>query len=148
MRRTDQTKRNRRGFTLLEMMMVVVLIGILAGVSVVALGGAAERARISTTKTVMKTIKNALETYNGQYGTYPDQLSVLWTIKPPLVEKTAAMDAWKRNFLYRYPSTTSNDLERPYDLQSMGKSGQAGNEDNINVWTMDDNPGTNTGRPN
>ena len=135
---TLKNRNRRRGFTLLEMMMVVVLIGILAGVSVVALGGAAERARISTTITKMRSLKNALETYNGQYGTYPDQLAVLYTMKPPLVEKIAMQDGWKKNFVYHYPSTSGNDPDKPFDLKSTGKSGQIGQEDNLDVWTMDE----------
>jgi general secretion pathway protein G len=131
-----RSSRTRRGFTLLEMMMVVVLIGILAGVAVVSLSGVAERGRIDTTKAAMQQIKNALVTYNAQNGTFPDTLDALAT-PPALIEKNRLQDAWKQKYIYRFPSN-GNDPERPFDLISLaGKP--MGAPENINVWTMDGN---------
>ncbi|MGH7134009.1 MAG: type II secretion system protein GspG, partial [Phycisphaerales bacterium] len=78
--------------------------------------------RSPTTIIKMRSLKNALETYNGQHGTYPPRLSVLYTMSPPLIEKIGGQDGWRRPFIYRYPNSGC-DPARPFDLVSTGKSG-------------------------
>ena len=59
------------GFTLLELLIVIVIIGILALIIVPGLASGPKRARDTTRKADMRTVRNALETYYTDYNTYP-----------------------------------------------------------------------------
>lgn len=135
--------RGRRGFSLLEMMMVVVIIGILATVLIVNLGGATQKTQVKATMVKMQQIKGALAEYLGSQGGYPPAdigLMALVTIKS--IERPQDLkDAWKRDYLYRFPGT-SGIPDRPYDLISYGPDGQPNTTDDIDVWTMDVTSGT------
>ena len=62
---------NRTGFTILELMVVIVIMGILGGILTINLVGAADRAKVGATKTSMKAVKAALTMYQTQYSSYP-----------------------------------------------------------------------------
>ena len=62
---------NRRGFTIVELLVVIVVIGILTAVTVVSYRGISERARDSRRLTDMHNITNLLELYKAQNGSYP-----------------------------------------------------------------------------
>lgn len=135
MTNVKRTRRMSRGFSLLEMMLVVVIIGLLATVVVVNFAGQGDRARRSVTITKISQVKNALTDYYNSNGAYPAGLGVLTQGSSPFLEKIPA-DGWKRQLYYAMPSRT--DANRPFDLISGGKDGQVGTEDDVNVWTMDD----------
>jgi len=68
--------RRERGFTLIELMVVIVIIAILAAVALPNFMGATERARESAVRSAMKTIQTALEMYATEHsGTYTDDLN-------------------------------------------------------------------------
>lgn len=121
---------HRHAFTLLEMMLVIVIIGLLAGVAVVALTGQGDTARIGATKASMNNIKTALSSYQIQHGAFPPALPVL---VPGFLEKVVK-DAWNEDFLYYTPSA---DPTKGYDLVSKGKDKVAGTPDDLNVWALD-----------
>lgn len=133
----------RRAFTLLEIMLVVLIIGMLATVGIVAIGQNLQRSRVSFTITTMAQIKGALTQYQMDYAGYPERLDAL---VPKYLEKLPK-DGWKREFIYR-PIGSSGTSEQPFDLMSYGKDGEQGSQDQwINVWTMDaTNTTTTTGR--
>jgi general secretion pathway protein G len=68
----------RNAFTLMEIMVVVAIIVILAGVSVVAVTRYMEEARISATKVKIAAIETAASAYYTKHGVYPDDLSLLY----------------------------------------------------------------------
>ena len=68
-------RRNRRAFTLVEMLTVIIIIGILASLMLVAFGAARTRARVMTIKTEISQLDTALENYRQQYGEYPPDFS-------------------------------------------------------------------------
>jgi len=127
----------RAGFTLLEMMLVVVIIGILAGVAVFSISGQTENARRETTKASLRMLKSALEQYNGQFALYPASLDQLATGTTKQLDKVPR-DGWKNTFMY-YPGTNSNP-ERPFDLFSTGKDKVPNTPDDLDAWTLDDRP--------
>lgn len=127
-------RRTLPGFTLLEMMLVVVIIGILATVVVVNLAGGAGEARKGATVTIISQVKSALTQYYGKHGAYPVSISQLATGTNPLLEKMPK-DAWKRDLIYIVPGIEPG---RPYTLYSMGEDGQQGTPDDINVWNLDE----------
>lgn len=129
-------RRRGAGFTLLEMMLVVLIIGMLATVSVVAIGSRLNSARESTTKVKLSELKTALLSYQMDYAAYPERLEAL---VPKYLEKVPK-DGWNRDFFYS-PSGATDPLGAPrFELISTGKSGERGGQDNINVWTMDVTP--------
>ncbi len=119
----------RRAFTLLEMMLVVVIIGVLATVAVVAVGGRSKTAKVGATKASMKTIDSAIEQFHLEKNRYPSSLQEL----SPSYLKNVAKDAWKRDFQYAAPAPSG----KAYDVISFGEDGQLGGGDDLSVWTMD-----------
>lgn len=64
-------RRQQKGFTLIELLIVIAIIGILSGLLFVNFSGARERARDAKRKADFNTIKNALQLYYNDYGTFP-----------------------------------------------------------------------------
>jgi len=62
----------QRAFTIVELLIVIVVIGILASITIVAYNGIQSRARDAERQTEMKTIEKALEIYNADNGGYPN----------------------------------------------------------------------------
>ena len=67
----------QRGFTLIEILIVVAIIGILSSVILIGLGSARARARDARRIADLKEVQNALELYYGKAGMYPNALTVL-----------------------------------------------------------------------
>ncbi len=124
--------RSARGFSLLELMLVLAIIGILIAAATVNLAGTNTQARIQVAKTSMSTIKGALGRYNLQHSSYPATLDVL--IAQKFLEDKKMADPWGRTWVYD-PRGVNRD--QPYILGSYGEDGIAGNEDDLNVWTID-----------
>ena len=121
------------GFTLLELLVVIVIIGLLAayvGPRYFAQLGKSER---STTKAQIESFGKALDAYRldtGRYPTTEQGLSVL-LVKPndeakwagPYLQKAVPLDPWGQPYVYRSPGQGGD-----FDLLSFGKDGQAGGE--------------------
>ena len=69
--------KNNKGFTLIEMLVVVAIIGLLSSVVVVGLGSARQNARDARRISDIRQIQNALEVYYSSAQSYPDALSAL-----------------------------------------------------------------------
>ncbi|MFA6636330.1 MAG: type II secretion system major pseudopilin GspG [Candidatus Omnitrophota bacterium] len=131
------------GFTLIEILLVVVIISSLAAMIVPRMTGRSEAAKESIARAdIMVNIPTALKLYELDNGTFPSSSQGLkaLTEKPstppvpsnwngPYVENRSLKDPWGREYLYKYPSTRGRD----YDLYSLGKDG-IDNENNISNW--------------
>lgn len=132
--RSIQNRPHRLGFTLLEMMLVLLIIGALVAAVAYNFAGAGERAKARTTKIALTTLKGALFEYNSSTGSYPSTIDGLTVLVPSYVEAKAIKDSWKRPFQYFAPT---EDPNRPYDMISMGSDGLPNTMDDISVWDED-----------
>jgi len=128
----------RRGFSLLELMLVLAIIGILMGVAAYNLLGQSDAAKAVATKASLKIIKNSVDQYYIPNSSYPPNLQSLVTAK--LMQAPLPKDGWKSDFYF--DPTTPEGPDQPYRLLSAGKDKIVGTPDDINVWTMDIQPGT------
>lgn len=122
--------RTAPGFSLIELTLVIVILGVLMGVVAVNVVKQGEKAKIGATKTTMDTIQSQLNAYHLEHSAYPPQLELLQQMGF-LSESKPIQDGWKRKFLYQVPGRN----DRPYDLISSGGD-VADLTDDIDIWTM------------
>ncbi|MDD5492422.1 MAG: type II secretion system protein [bacterium] len=89
--------RNRKGFTLVELLIVIVILGILAAIVIARFAGATKESKESNLKGNLRTIRSSLETFkaNSKSNSYPSNLDDLW--------KGTAADVDSKTFLERIP---------------------------------------------
>ncbi len=137
-----EEKYKNRGFTLIEILVVLVILGLLAAIIIPRVTGRVDEAKIDSTKIQMRAIKDALEQYRLDNGRYPTTEQGLRALvekpqEPPEPKKwrqyldKVPTDAWDNEFIYISPS-----VERPYELRSKGPDGEEDTEDDIDVWSM------------
>lgn len=136
----------RSGFTLVELLLVVVILSILAAMVVPRLAGRSEQARIARAEADVKgAVPLALDIYevdNGMFPTTEQGLSALLdtpTSQPapknwrgPYL-KRPPVDPWGHPYAYEYPAQRASG-KADYDLFSAGPDGVAGNNDDIVNW--------------
>ncbi len=147
-------KRARReGFTLMEVLLVLVILVVLMGFAVPSLLGSKKKADIDAAKTQIGLFRTALEKYALDMNTFPSSeqgLDVL-IVKPSDLEdeeqanwagpyitttsKEAPRDPWGHKYSYEFPST--HESEYP-DIWSAGPDGKEGSEDDIVNWSEDE----------
>lgn len=129
----SRSRRSRSaGFTLVELLVVLVILGLLAGIVVPNLIGRTETANIQTTRTQIEQLGSALDMFRLEVGRYPTTNEGLQALieQPTGVERwngpylrrnTVPTDAWGNAFVYRSPGEHG-----PYDLLSYGADGSPG----------------------
>ncbi len=142
-------RRVSRGFTLIEVMIVLAIVLALGAIVSVAVLSRRDQANVNLTKTDLNTLKAGLKWFRFEYNRYPtdeEGLAVLWsseTLDPELdeskwksqLEEPLPKDRWGREWMYMQQS--EKDPAR-YSLWSVGPDGEDGTEDDLKAWTDDD----------
>ena len=141
--KTRFSLRNHSGFTLLELLVVLLIIALLAGYVGPKLFGEVGKAKTKTAASQMKSLAGALDQYRLDTGRYPSNKLGLnsLTKKPPeeskwsgpYLMKDVPNDPWDKPYIYRIPGENGHD----YDLLSYGldgKPGGSGEDTDINFW--------------
>ncbi len=132
----------RRGFTLLELLVVLVIIGLLAGLVGPRYFGQIGKSEVKAAKAQIVALEKALDQYRLDAGRYPTTeagLAVLVTKPPndpkwggPYLKKAVPADPWGRPYVYKSPGEHDE-----FDLFSFGKDGRpggSGDDADITSW--------------
>ncbi|MBK8060308.1 MAG: type II secretion system major pseudopilin GspG [Gemmatimonadetes bacterium] len=130
------TRRPSRGFTLLELLVVIIVLGLLAGLVAPQIFGRVGEAKITTARTQMSLVGTALDSYRLDNGAYPTTEQGLQALrdKPtrepiatnwrgPYLRKEVPLDPWGRAYVYRAPGSRNPN---GYDLSTLGRDGTEG----------------------
>ena len=136
LQRRRQGRASERGFTLVEIMVVVVIIGLIAGLVGVQVFGQLEEAQKKTTSTQIKQISDALELYRLSFRNYPSTAEGLGALAAPKNNAQPFMttipeDPWGNDYVYIYPGTNNT---HGFDIMSYGSDGVQGGGDDIGNW--------------
>lgn len=119
------------GFSLLELMLVIAIIGILMAIVAVNVLGAGDRAKRTATVASLRTIKNVMGEYILKYSSPPPTLDTLVQLKY-LDPDFKLEDGWKRPFIY---NPRGLDKDHPYTLGSGGPDSTT-TDDDVDVWNL------------
>lgn len=141
----DQSQKRRRrqaGFTLLEILIVVIIVGLLATLVTPRLFKTMDKAKAKVAKTQIELLATALKQFRLDVGRYPLTEEGLQSLvrRPdtavgwdgPYLEKEVPRDPWGNNYLYRSPGESHE-----FELLSLGRDGLlggSGEDADINSW--------------
>jgi len=147
---TRDKKRNDLGFSMIELMAVVIIIGMLSGLVGMAVMGRLEKAKLKTTQVQINQLSTALDQFKMDNGFYPSTEQGLESlIDEPTVgrspknyqdggylsRRALPKDPWSMQYNYRQPGIQN---QGSFDLWSNGPDEQEGTEDDINNWVSDE----------
>lgn len=131
----NSTRRRAAGFTLLEMLVVLVIIGLVAGLVGPRLFAKVDSSKIQTAGVQIKLLRGAVESMRMDLGSYPtaeqgldllvtqpsdSRLRERW--KGPYLDEAVPMDPWGNPYQYRIPGEDG----RPFSIVSLGADGKPG----------------------
>ncbi len=119
----------KSGFTLIEIILVVVIISILAGIAIPRMGGKSEMAMLAQAKSNIIALGMAIQEYEMMNGTYPSSLEGLLDESkggPYMEKKAIPTDPWDTPFVYAAPGSHNN---HSFDLSCTSPKGAV-----VNNW--------------
>jgi general secretion pathway protein G len=134
-----QLLRNKAGFTLIELMVVIIILGLLAAIVMPRVVGETDRARYEQAKVQMRILEDALKRYKLDSGLFPSTeqglealvrkpssgtLPRYWPEGGYLDKGDIPIDPWGNHYIYISPGLHSPD----FDLKSFGADGLEGGE--------------------
>lgn len=133
-----------RGFTFLEIMFVVVIIGILLALVGPRLIGRTNEARVTATSAQLKNLAAGIQNFELDMGSFPKSLDELvedpgdnksWK-GPYLAQDEIPKDPWDQEYNYKAPGDKN---KKSFDLWSNGPDKQENTEDDITNWSSKKN---------
>lgn len=127
---TQTARRSRRGFTLVEMLLVLVILATLAAIVLPRLSGRTEQARTTAVQTQLSSFKTALDAFEVDNGYYPKGRNGLQDLVVQPRDATSwhgpyldsiPKDPWQQDYLYECPGKHN---PASYDISSPGAPGQ------------------------
>ncbi|WP_237226006.1 type II secretion system major pseudopilin GspG [Rubinisphaera sp. JC750] len=143
---TENSRPSRLGFTLLEVLLVLAILGVIAAMVVPQLLGRQQKAMVDTTRTSITNLEQALKMYAIDHdGQYPEgSQEALNTLMQPTDRNGQAMapyleslpkDAWGEMLFYEWPnSKTSNGIKPAIWSAGPNKRNENGSGDDVNNW--------------
>ena len=144
------TKLSKNGFTMIEIMLVVIIIGVLAAMVVPNLSGRGKQARIAAARSdIDVNLAAALDLYELDNGSYPSTEQGMealirepessptpanWS-GPYLKKRRIPTDPWNREYVYSSPGEFNTDA---YDLSSHGSDGIESKDDIVNWYETEE----------
>ncbi|MFC1652173.1 type II secretion system major pseudopilin GspG [Planctomycetota bacterium] len=135
--KTKKHTRRHSGFSMMELMAVLIILGLLFAVVAQNFGGAVGKARVKTTKTSLKALHNAVKQFymdTGRYPTEEEGLDILIDSSGDipgyqeggyLDTTTVPLDGWNNEFVYeQFPESG-----KPFVIKSYGADGEEGGEE-------------------
>jgi general secretion pathway protein G len=141
MTRKDKKKRNKAGFTMVELMAMLIIIGLLATLVVTKVSSQIDKARLTTTKTNLKILHTAVNQFRMDTGQYPsedmglldlvvqpaDLVAGVWQTGGYLETTEVPPDGWGNEFVFQlYPESG-----KQFVIISFGPDGEEGTEDDL-----------------
>jgi general secretion pathway protein G len=137
-------QRARDAFTLVELLLVLVILGVLAAIVLPRFSGVSERSRVTAAQTQLSTFKTSLDSFEVDMGHYPKGKSGLLDLiqqprdaqnwhGPYLQSDSIPKDPWGNDYIYECPGRHNPSF---YDLSSAGPDSRAGNDDDVCNWTL------------
>ncbi len=141
LRHTQSSHPRNRAFTLVELLLVLVILGILAAIVVPKFSGRTEQARITAAHTQITSFGTVIDAFEVDTGHYPKNLGELLAAPndaqnwhgPYLKVDAIPKDPWNNEYIYKAPGTHNPSA---YDLMSAGPDGRVNTEDDIANWTL------------
>lgn len=140
-RQNQPQNRARRAFTLIELLLVLVILGILAAIVVPKFSGRTEQARVTAAQSQISTFGTALDAFEVDNGFYPKGKGGLNDLiqqpnnaanwKGPYLKSEIPLDPWGNAYIYECPGKHNPSS---YDILSMGPDGRVGGDDDIANW--------------
>ena len=142
------TRHRESGFTLIEMMVVMVIIGLLMALVGPRFIRQEEKAKVGAARAQIELLGTALDTFRLDVGRYPNSQEGLAALRQrpfssdrwdgPYLKKEVPKDPWDRPYYYRSPGEGG----RPYDLYSLGADGAPGGDgDNRDITSWEGDTG-------
>jgi general secretion pathway protein G len=124
-------RRREDGFTLVELMVVLVILGLLATIVIINVLPAADRAKLTTAHSSVTQLEQAIDMYNLNNRRYPTSEEGLQVLVTSRLLRRLDLDPWGNAFVYRFPGRNG----RPYDVYSLGADGrEGGTGDNADIF--------------
>lgn len=126
----------KKGFTLVELMAVLLIVALLAGIAAKNFMGQTEKAKVTATKATLKALHQAINMFKLDTGRYPtEEMGLMELIEQPtdvigwmqggyLETTTVPVDAWKNEFVYQL----NPESGKPFVIISYGADGREGGE--------------------
>ena len=125
-----QNHRKQSGFTMIELLIVVVILGLLMSLVAPTMFSKVDSTKIKTARAQMQMFETSLATYWLDMGEYPTKLGDLFSSSlagwdGPYLPKAVPNDPWSNPYSYQSPGPDGE----PFVLMSFGKDGRPGGED-------------------